>query len=61
MLKSDLHPPHSGLNADPILYGVAAALADLFPPVDVAEGRPTGPGRDAESGRDAGAENRGED
>jgi hypothetical protein len=33
MLTSDLHPPRAGLNADPVLYGVAAGLADLFPPV----------------------------
>ena len=26
-------PPKSGLNADPVLYGVAAGLAVLFPPV----------------------------
>lgn len=34
MLKSDLHPPHDGPNADPVLYGVAAGLAQLFPPVE---------------------------
>ena len=33
MQTNDLHPPRTGLNADPILYGVAAGLADLFPPV----------------------------
>ncbi|TXN00984.1 hypothetical protein FV242_20150 [Methylobacterium sp. WL64] len=33
MINDDLHPPHAGLNADPILYGVAAGLAALFPPV----------------------------
>ena len=33
MLKSDLLPPHEGLDADPVLYGIAAALAELFPPV----------------------------
>jgi hypothetical protein len=33
MLKSDLNPPHTGPNADPVLYGVAAALETLFPPV----------------------------
>ncbi|MDP4021446.1 hypothetical protein Q8W71_02330 [Methylobacterium sp. NEAU 140] len=33
MMKSDLQPPRNGLNADPILYGVAAGLAELFPPV----------------------------
>ena len=36
MLKSDLHPPRGGLGSDPILYGVAAGLADLFPPVEMA-------------------------
>ena len=33
MIEDDLNPPHVGLNADPILYGVAAGLAVLFPPV----------------------------
>lgn len=33
MQNSDIHPPRSGLNADPVLYGVAAGLAELFPPV----------------------------
>ncbi|TXN67528.1 hypothetical protein FV230_14175 [Methylobacterium sp. WL6] len=33
MVKSDLHPPHSGPGSDPVLYGVAAGLAELFPPV----------------------------
>lgn len=33
MLKSDLIPPHDGPAADPVLYGIAAALAELFPPV----------------------------
>ena len=32
MIKSDLYPPRAGLNADPVLYGVAAGLAKLFPP-----------------------------
>lgn len=34
MLKKDLHPPHSGPSANPVLYGIAAGLAQLFPPVD---------------------------
>lgn len=34
MLKSDLQPPQDGLNADPVLYGIAAGLAQLFPPVE---------------------------
>lgn len=33
MLKIDLSPPESNPHADPILWGVAAGLADLFPPV----------------------------
>lgn len=33
MINDDLNPPRAGLNADPILYGVAAGLAALFPPV----------------------------
>lgn len=33
MMKSEIHPPRVGLNADPVLYGVAAGLAALFPPV----------------------------
>ncbi|WP_375464550.1 hypothetical protein [uncultured Methylobacterium sp.] len=33
MVKSDLHPPETGFGSDPILYGVAAGLAELFPPV----------------------------
>lgn len=33
MVKSDLHPPQSGPGSDPVLYGVAAGLAELFPPV----------------------------
>ena len=31
MLKRDLHPPHTGPDADPVLYGIAAGLAELFP------------------------------
>lgn len=42
MLKSNLHPPRDGLDADPVLYGVAAGLAELFPPVEQpAQGRQT--------------------
>ncbi len=33
MRTSDLNPPQVGLNSDPVLYGVAAGLAALFPPV----------------------------
>ncbi|SDN89575.1 hypothetical protein SAMN05216360_112121 [Methylobacterium phyllostachyos] len=33
MRTSDLNPPRAGLNSDPVLYGVAAGLAALFPPV----------------------------
>lgn len=32
-LTSDLRPPEAGANADPVLYGVAAGLAALFPPL----------------------------
>lgn len=48
MLKSDLHPPHDGPNADPVLYGVAAGLAQLFPPVESPKPRPAQDGRRAE-------------
>ncbi|MGH1569992.1 hypothetical protein ACRAWG_04085 [Methylobacterium sp. P31] len=54
-LKSDLQPPRTGPNADPILYGVAAALATLFPPVS-AHGQnaaETGTPRQFETGREA--------
>lgn len=55
MLKSDLLPPRTGPNADPVLYGVAAALATLFPPVsphgqNTAE---TGTPRKSETDREA--------
>jgi hypothetical protein len=53
MLTSDLHPPRSGPNADPILYGVAAALAALFPPP--ASGHARSP-EDAEAASDREAE-----
>ena len=33
MVKCDLQPPQSGPGSDPVLYGVAAGLAELFPPV----------------------------
>lgn len=33
MRTNDLHPPRAGLNSDPVLYGVAAGLEALFPPV----------------------------
>ncbi|WP_336485864.1 hypothetical protein [Methylobacterium nigriterrae] len=36
--RSDLNPPHSGPTSDPVLYGVASGLAELFPPVE--PGRP---------------------
>lgn len=39
MLKSDICPPREGPSADPILYGVATALAQLFPPVTSSEPR----------------------
>ncbi len=40
MLKSDLLPPHDGPDADPVLYGVAAVLAELFPPVTMHDPSP---------------------
>ncbi len=39
MLKKDLDPPSSGPNRNPVLYGVATGLAQLFPPVEQAEPR----------------------
>lgn len=52
MLKSDLHPPHDGPNADPVLYGVAAGLAQLFPPVESPKPCQARDGRRPEGGRD---------
>jgi hypothetical protein len=34
MFRSDLDPPRSGPASDPVLYGIAAGLAELFPPVE---------------------------
>ncbi|WP_165937821.1 hypothetical protein [Methylobacterium segetis] len=34
MFRSDLNPPHAGPESDPVLYGVARGLAELFPPVE---------------------------
>ncbi|QGY04164.1 hypothetical protein MMSR116_21345 [Methylobacterium mesophilicum SR1.6/6] len=34
-LTSDLHPPRAGPGSDPVLYGVAAGLESLFPPVSL--------------------------
>ncbi|GEP02778.1 hypothetical protein [Methylobacterium oxalidis] len=39
MYRSDLNPPHTGPASDPILYGIASGLAELFPPVEAS--RPT--------------------
>lgn len=39
MLKNDLDPPSSGPSQNPVLYGVAAGLAQLFPPVEQATPR----------------------
>lgn len=61
MMKSDLQPPQAGLNADPILYGVAAGLAEIFPPVDSPRSRDYRRGPDTETGRDASGENRDEE
>ncbi|MWV20927.1 hypothetical protein FVE89_02690 [Methylobacterium sp. 2A] len=53
MRTSDLHPPRAGLNSDPILYGVAAGLAALFPPVKTSNA-PTEPTRADQAGRSQG-------
>lgn len=45
MLKTELQPPRSGPNQNPVLYGVAAGLAKLFPPVE-----PPRPQRDERPG-----------
>ena len=34
MQTSDGHVPLSGPSSDPILYGVATALSQMFPPVE---------------------------
>ena len=34
MMTNGLHPPATGPGSDPVLYGVAAGLAALFPPVE---------------------------
>ncbi len=57
MLKSDLHPPLDGPNADPVLYGVAAGLARL----SRRSNRPSPPARDEhrdDGGPDAPGERR---
>lgn len=61
MLKSNLHPPRNGLNADPVLYGIAAGLAELFPPVDPPQRQETRSSRDHESGRDKPRERSGQE
>ena len=58
MIKGELNPPWTGLNADPVLFGVAAGLEALFPPVmahgqDAAEQDPTSDGDEAQEARDA--------
>lgn len=39
MRIKDLQPPYSGAASNPVLYGVAAGLAALFPPVSEPERR----------------------
>jgi hypothetical protein len=56
MLKSDLQPPRNGLNADPILYGVAAGLAELFPPIDPPRPRQGSDGLEADAEHPASGE-----
>lgn len=46
LLRCDLHPPHTGPGADPVLYGVAAALETLFPPVPL-NAQETAPAKNA--------------
>lgn len=58
MLASDLHPPHSGPKADPVLYGVAAALAALFPPMTTGRGSTTTPGNPGKDDANAGGDPR---
>ncbi|MCJ2027579.1 hypothetical protein [Methylobacterium sp. J-067] len=58
MLKSDLHPPLDGPNADPVLYGVAAGLARLFPPVESPMPRPARDEHRDDGGADAPGERR---
>ena len=58
MLKSDLHPPHDGPNADPVLYGVAAGLARLFPPVEAPKPCQAQDGRRADSVAEGSGERR---
>jgi hypothetical protein len=61
MMKSDLQPPRTGLNADPILYGVAAGLAEIFPPIDSSDPRPSRLRKDASDGPDAARKPRNEE
>lgn len=61
MLKSDLQPPFTGLNADPVLYGVASGLADLFPPIDSPSPHQSIRRRDVEAGHDPADEDRDRD
>jgi hypothetical protein len=60
MLKSDLQPPRHGLNADPVLYGVAAGLADLFPPIDPPRPRQGSDSRESDTDRPASGKGDGE-
>ena len=54
-LTSDLQPPQAGPNADPVLYGVAAALASLFPPVVPQPPNDAGAGSEADAGEFGGS------
>ena len=60
MRKSNLHPPRQGLNANPVLYGVAAGLAELFPLRDSPKSRPI-EGDDEGEGRNASSRVSGDD
>ncbi|GJE40613.1 hypothetical protein [Methylobacterium persicinum] len=60
MLQSNLYPPLDGPNADPILYGVAAGLAELFPLIDPPQ-QIASSHRDMEGGRDRSDETAGQE
>lgn len=60
MLKSNLYPPLDGPNADPILYGVAAGLAELFPLIDPPQ-QIASSQRDMEGSRDRSDETAGQE
>jgi hypothetical protein len=46
MQTSNGHVPLSGPSSDPVLYGVATALSQMFPPVEHPSGYDEGDGHD---------------